>query len=212
MLCRTGLQRHEDGSERCCRTRSPLPSPAVPTRVGTGVPLLRGGRRGGILDAAMDSDRLREIIRQADAREAMLRERQQLEAQEMALAARDKARRDTVAAEREAEAAAKRKEGLELIAKAKAVEAERKHRADVAWAERVLAGEESDRRPGRAHIPIAVRHSIWQRDGGRCKGCRSSEKLEYDHIIPVSLGGSSTERNLQLLCERCNRRKAATLG
>jgi len=37
------------------------------------------------------------------------------------------------------------------------------------------------------------------------------EKLEYDHIIPVSKGGSNTERNIQLLCEKCNRQKSATI-
>lgn len=33
----------------------------------------------------------------------------------------------------------------------------------------------------------------------------------YDHIIPVSKGVSSTERNVQVLCERCNRQKAARI-
>jgi tetratricopeptide (TPR) repeat protein len=66
-------------------------------------------------------------------------------------------------------------------------------------------------RPGRAAIPEEVRHAVWRRDEGRCVQCGSQEKLEYDHIIPVSRGGSNTERNLQLLCEPCNRAKSATI-
>ncbi|MBA3370265.1 MAG: HNH endonuclease [Thermoleophilaceae bacterium] len=34
--------------------------------------------------------------------------------------------------------------------------------------------------------------------------CGSQERLESDHIIPVSKGGSNTEPNTQLRCERCN--------
>ena len=58
--------------------------------------------------------------------------------------------------------------------------------------------------------PIAddVKQFVWQRDKGRCVKCSSQEKLEFDHIIPFSKGGSNTERNLQLLCERCNREKS----
>ena len=41
--------------------------------------------------------------------------------------------------------------------------------------------------------------------------CGSKEQLEYDHIIPVSRGGGNTERNIQLLCETCNRSKGATI-
>ena len=48
---------------------------------------------------------------------------------------------------------------------------------------------------------------VWQRDEGKCVRCGSNERLEYDHIIPVSKGGSSTKRNIQLLCELCNRSK-----
>jgi 5-methylcytosine-specific restriction endonuclease McrA len=42
--------------------------------------------------------------------------------------------------------------------------------------------------------------------------CGSQERLEFDHIVPVAMGGSGTVRNVQLLCETCNREKGATLG
>jgi Holliday junction DNA helicase RuvB len=64
-----------------------------------------------------------------------------------------------------------------------------------------------DRQP----IPEDVKLLVWQRDGGRCVKCGSQEKLEYDHIIPLAKGGSNTTRNIQLLCENCNRSKGANL-
>ncbi len=63
----------------------------------------------------------------------------------------------------------------------------------------------------RVPIPEDVRMFVWQRDGGKCVKCGSQELLEFDHIIPVSKGGSSTERNIQLLCEPCNRSKGSTI-
>jgi hypothetical protein len=59
----------------------------------------------------------------------------------------------------------------------------------------------------RNHIPTSVKREVWRRDQGRCVECGSKEKLEFDHIIPVSKGGSNTARNVQLLCEKCNRSK-----
>jgi hypothetical protein len=64
----------------------------------------------------------------------------------------------------------------------------------------------------RETISQAVRVEVWQRDRGRCVECDSQERLEFDHIIPVAMGGGNTSRNLQLLCETCNRRKGASLG
>jgi hypothetical protein len=52
---------------------------------------------------------------------------------------------------------------------------------------------------------------VWNRDGGKCVKCGSQFNLEYDHIIPVSKGGSNTARNIQLLCEPCNRKKSKNL-
>lgn len=57
-------------------------------------------------------------------------------------------------------------------------------------------------------IPDEIKIAVWRRDEGKCARCGSREKLEYDHIIPVSLGGSNTIRNIELLCEKCNREKS----
>ena len=50
-----------------------------------------------------------------------------------------------------------------------------------------------------------------KRRGGRCAACGGDELLQFDHVIPVALGGSSTPENLQLLCAPCNREKGAGL-
>ncbi|MEI6057341.1 MAG: HNH endonuclease [Lentisphaerota bacterium] len=63
----------------------------------------------------------------------------------------------------------------------------------------------------RIKIPEEVRHEVWRRDLGRCVNCGSQNKLEFDHIIPLSKGGSDSARNIQLLCEECNRKKSAKI-
>lgn len=60
----------------------------------------------------------------------------------------------------------------------------------------------------RAPISEDVKMLVWRRDRGKCVKCGSKERLEFDHIIPYSKGGSDTERNIQLLCEECNRSKS----
>lgn len=61
------------------------------------------------------------------------------------------------------------------------------------------------------YISSSVKIAVWRRDEGKCVQCGSKEKLEYDHIIPISKGGSNTDRNVQLLCEKCNREKHAKI-
>jgi len=63
----------------------------------------------------------------------------------------------------------------------------------------------------RRRIPENVRIEVWRRDGGKCARCGSREKLEYDHIIPISKGGSNTARNIELLCEKHNRSKSSNV-
>ncbi len=61
-------------------------------------------------------------------------------------------------------------------------------------------------------ISQTVKDRVWNRDQGKCVECGSNEKLEFDHIIPFSKGGSNTYRNIQLLCEACNRSKSNQIG
>ena len=64
----------------------------------------------------------------------------------------------------------------------------------------------------RISIPQNIKDKVWNRDGGKCVQCGSNENIEFDHIIPFSKGGSSTYRNLQILCEKCNRSKSSKIG
>jgi hypothetical protein len=63
----------------------------------------------------------------------------------------------------------------------------------------------------REFIPVEVRQDVWQRDAGRCQLCSATTDLQFDHVIPVSMGGANTADNLQVLCGTCNRRKGASL-
>jgi hypothetical protein len=63
----------------------------------------------------------------------------------------------------------------------------------------------------REPISQRIKDQVWKRDEGECVKCGSNIDLEYDHIKPVSAGGKSTYRNLQLLCENCNRSKGAKI-
>ncbi len=75
------------------------------------------------------------------------------------------------------------------------------------WRGTVDRADQAPARPRREPIPERVRNEVWRRDRGTCIECGSRERLEFDHIVPVSRGGSNTARNLELRCEPCNRRK-----
>ena len=64
------------------------------------------------------------------------------------------------------------------------------------------------------YVPVAVRSTVWQRDGGQCtfvseKGKRcEGGRLEFDHIEPVARGGETTTSNLRLRCRAHNQHAA----
>ena len=62
------------------------------------------------------------------------------------------------------------------------------------------------------YVSQAVREKIFKKFGQKCAYCKSEKNLEIDHIIPVSMGGTNEEENLQLLCRKCNRAKRNKLS
>jgi HNH endonuclease len=63
-------------------------------------------------------------------------------------------------------------------------------------------------------IPREVMLKVVRRDGQMCQICHKNvpdNEIEFDHIIPHSLGGPTHAENLRLLCRRCNRKKKDSL-
>ena len=55
-----------------------------------------------------------------------------------------------------------------------------------------------------------IRVMLLKAYGKKCKYCSSKMTIKNtvcDHVTPLSLGGKSNLRNLQLICARCNTRK-----
>ena len=61
----------------------------------------------------------------------------------------------------------------------------------------------------RGHALTKIRERIILRDGAACKKCgKMVGRLEVDHIVPLAVGGSNSDLNLQLLCAfPCHRNK-----
>jgi len=58
-------------------------------------------------------------------------------------------------------------------------------------------------------IPQDVKIAVAVRDEGLCQHCGTSTgPMEYDHVIPYSMGGDNSVENIQLLCRRCNAAKS----
>ena len=92
-----------------------------------------------------------------------------------------------------------------------------RRQAKLQWAETVAAmGQSPSPKPesptNPAGIPDDVRLQVWKRDGGACKRCGSNSELQFDYLIPESLGGASTPENLQVLCLPCTRQKSIRIA
>lgn len=70
------------------------------------------------------------------------------------------------------------------------------------------------RKLSRKNLSVRKRFFVLKRDEFACAMCGASGygvKLEVDHIVPVSEGGSNSLDNLQTLCFPCNRGKKNSL-
>ncbi len=68
--------------------------------------------------------------------------------------------------------------------------------------------EEKDEKPTRKAVPARLRYETLKKHNHQCQSCGATvedgAKLEVDHIVPVSKGGTNEPENLQVLCKTCN--------
>ena len=60
-------------------------------------------------------------------------------------------------------------------------------------------------------VPGDIRYQVLASANGRCQLCgktAADDRIEVDHVIPRSMGGSNDISNLQALCGECNRGKS----
>jgi len=83
------------------------------------------------------------------------------------------------------------------------------HICPVVFVAEVVTETSEPRRHGR-YIPFKTKVRVVRRDNYTCQVCSKhllDNEVEFDHIIPVSKGGSSEEHNIRLTCFECNRDK-----
>lgn len=70
--------------------------------------------------------------------------------------------------------------------------------------------ETGNLRKGDSSISFQTKLRVARRDNYTCQECGKllrEHELEFDHVIPRSLGGTSDEHNIRLTCLKCNRKK-----
>lgn len=64
-----------------------------------------------------------------------------------------------------------------------------------------------------AAIPARVQDRVSQKSNDCCQTCcrpvTGKLRAEFDHVIPLIIGGKHCESNLQLLCHECHKAKTA---
>ena len=56
------------------------------------------------------------------------------------------------------------------------------------------------------YIPKKVKHEAMKKAGYKCEMCGSTNALQYEHIVPYSVGGKSNGDGIKILCRNCNLR------
>jgi 5-methylcytosine-specific restriction endonuclease McrA len=55
-----------------------------------------------------------------------------------------------------------------------------------------------------------VRNAVFMRAGGQCEHCKKKLRrgsYQFDHVVPISIGGPSTVANCEVLCRECHNDK-----
>lgn len=84
------------------------------------------------------------------------------------------------------------------------------HLCPVFFVNEPLTETKEMRRIGR-YIPRKTIIRVARRDNYTCQICGKQlldNEIEFDHIIPLSKGGSSEENNIRVTCFKCNRSKS----
>tara|TARA_Y100000310_G_C20674757_1_gene812349 strand:- start:1235 stop:1609 length:375 start_codon:yes stop_codon:yes gene_type:complete len=64
-----------------------------------------------------------------------------------------------------------------------------------------------------AHRPVEhefskpAKRALMTQADGRCQRCGNTARLQFDHVVPIHLGGTADISNGQVLCSHCHRQK-----